>query len=86
MVTTIQVEENIKKKLDSLKIHPRESYNELLARLADNYSEDNEGLIETIEILSDPETMRGIAKGVEDLREGRVKSLEEIEKELDSTG
>ena len=83
MVTTIQLDESVKKKLDRLKVHYRESYNELIKRLIENYSAgDKESLIETIEIMSDPETMRNIAEGIEDLRKGRTKSLEEVEKEL----
>lgn len=33
MVTTIQIEEGTKKKLDSLKIHHRETYNELITKM-----------------------------------------------------
>jgi hypothetical protein len=33
MATTIQVDESLKKRLDSLKIHRREIYNEILIRL-----------------------------------------------------
>ena len=68
MVTTIQIEEKLKEKLDRLKIHHRESYNELIIRLVNMSSPakvDRESLIETIEILSDPDAMREIAKGIE---------------------
>jgi len=82
--TTIQVNESTKKMLDKIKVHHRESYNELLRRLAESYSkEDKEGLIETIEILSDPETMRDIARGLEDYKKGKFKTLEEVEEKLD---
>lgn len=83
MVTTIQVEENVKKKLDAIKLHHRESYNELLIRMLKSYStEDKENLIETIEVLSDPKTMREIAEGIEDYKKGRTITLQEAEKEL----
>jgi antitoxin YefM len=36
-----------------------------------------QGLIETIDILSDSSTMEGIKKGLKDVREGRVVSLKE---------
>jgi len=82
-ITTIQLNESTKKMLDKLKIHHRESYNELLRRLAKNYAqEDKESLIETIEVLSDPEAMRDIAQGLEDYEKGKGTTLEEFKKEL----
>ena len=86
MVTTIQIDEKVKARLDELKIHHRESYNELISRLIASSSPeiaDRESLIETLEILSDPELMKGIARGVKDFNEGRTKRLREIKKELD---
>jgi len=86
MITTIQIEDKLKDKLDKLKIHHRESYNELIARLITGCSPNNvsrESLIETIEVLSDPETMREIAEGLEDYEKGKKgKTLEQIKKEL----
>lgn len=85
MVTTIQLDEKLKLKLDGLKVHHRETYNELLARLISSFSPnkaDRDSLIETIEILSDPETMRGIAKGIDDYNKGRFKTLAQVRKEL----
>jgi len=86
MITTIQIEKNIKEKLDKLKVHERESYNELIARLISGCSPrkmDKESLIETIETLSDPEEMREIAKALEEYNRGEVgKTLEEIEQEI----
>lgn len=83
MITTIQIDENIKEKLDKLKVHYRETYNELIKRLIIAYSKaDKESLVETIEVLSDPETMRGIAQGIEDYNKGKYKTLEQVRKEL----
>jgi len=83
MVTTIQIDEKVKSKLDKLKVHYRESYNELIERVIESYSkEDKESLVETIEIMSDPETMRDIAKAMDDYRKGRFKDLEQVEKDL----
>ena len=85
MVTTIQIDERVKAKLDELKIHHRESYNELISRLIASSSPevaDRESLIETLEILSDPEMMKGIARGIKDFKEGRTKPLREIKKEM----
>ncbi len=86
MVTTIQIDNELKERLNRLKIHPRESYNDLISRLIDSYSPEvasRESLVETIEILSDPEMMRGIARGLEDIKAGRAKTLDQISKELD---
>jgi len=82
MATTIQIEENTKKVLDKLKVHHRESYNELVLRLANNYPNEEEDDSETIEILSDPETMRDIAGALEDYEKGKRKTLKEFRKEL----
>jgi len=86
MVTTIQINEDLKKKLDKLKIHHRESYNDLIQRFVDNCSlqeVDKESLIATIEILSDPELMRGIKDALIRIEEGDYgTSLKEIKKEL----
>ena len=64
MVTTIQIDEKVKEKLDRLKVHYRESYNDLIIRILSSCTPQNvsrESLIETIEILSDPETITDIA-------------------------
>jgi PHD/YefM family antitoxin component YafN of YafNO toxin-antitoxin module len=86
MITTIQLNKHTKKKLDSLKIYNRESYNELILRLLEGNSSVNasrESLIETIEILSDPNIMRSIADSLKRVEKGDFgTSLEELEKEL----
>jgi len=85
MITTIQVDKSLKEKLDKLKMHHRETYNELILRLVASFSPNNvdrESLIETIEILSDPETMRELAEAVERCERGEGTPLEEFEKEL----
>ena len=78
MVTTIQIDEKLKAKLDNLKVHHRETYNELILRLINNCSPknaDRESLIETIEVLSDPETMRDLAQAFDDFQKGRFVEL-----------
>ena len=86
MVTTIQIDERLKEKLDKLKVHHRETYNELISRMIEYPKPtgkiDTESLAETIEILSDPETMREIAKGLEDYERGKSISWEKIKKDL----
>ena len=88
MVTTIQIDEDLKEKLDHLKVHHRETYNELLGRLVLSITSmqhsvhDNEELTETLVILSDPAAMREIAEALEayDRKEG--KSLKQLREEL----
>jgi len=82
MVTTIQIDNKLKEKLNTLKIHHRESYNELIFRLVESSSPNNfdrESLIETIEVLSDPKLMKGIAEA---LKEKGGTPLEEFERGL----
>ena len=87
MVTTIQVDDGLKTKLNSLKIHPRETYNELILRLVGGFSPqraDRESLIGTIEVLSDPETMRNLAEAMEEVNKGNYGTpWEDMKKELD---
>ncbi|MBI2449467.1 hypothetical protein HYV49_04175 [Candidatus Pacearchaeota archaeon] len=78
--TSITLDRNVKKGLDRLKAHKRESYNEVIARiLAGKVSRiDSESLLETIEILSDPEAMRSLATSIEQLKGGKLYSIDEV--------
>ena len=86
MITTIQINQSLKEKLDKLKMHHRETYNELISRLVSSSSPknyDKESLVETIDVLSDPETMRDIAEAVENISKGNYgKPLSKLKKEL----
>jgi len=86
MVTTIQLDNKVKEKLDKLKIHERESYNEVVRRLVEeckNIKVDEESLRETIEILSDPETLKDIAEALEEVEKGNLgRELSVIKREL----
>jgi lipopolysaccharide biosynthesis regulator YciM len=84
MVTTIQLDEKTKDMLDKIKVHNRETYNELLERLIEVYQQggDRESLVETLEVMSDPDAMREIAEGIEDFNSGKGKNLKELRKEL----
>ncbi len=85
-ITTIQIDKEIKSSLDKLKIHHRETYNELLDRLINNtkpVNADRESLIATIEVLSDPELMKGLSESLKRTSSGDFGTpLNEIEKEL----
>ncbi|MBS3076100.1 hypothetical protein J4429_06635 [Candidatus Pacearchaeota archaeon] len=86
MVTTIQLDEKLKEQLDELKIHHRETYNDLIKRLIQCSSPqemDKESLIATIEVLSDPELMKGIKEALERIEEGDFGTpIEQVRKEL----
>lgn len=72
MVTTIQLRPETKARLDEVKVHPRETYDEAVNRLLD-MAYDPEPLSE--------ETLQQIEEGIADIRAGRYRSLEEIVQE-----
>jgi predicted transcriptional regulator len=72
-MTTVQLRPETKEKLDNLKIHPRETYDELIDRLADAAYDEEE--------LSDEE-IAGMKESEEDIKAGRVRSLRDIMKDL----
>jgi len=86
METTIRLNISVKEKLDSLKVHSRESYNDVLLRMlkeCKNMNLDDDSLKETIEILGSSETMRNLAEALEQInKENYGTSLESVEKEL----
>ena len=75
MPTSIQVEKEIKKRLDKFKNHPRETYNEVLSRMIHMLSQQNK------EELSQ-QTIKNIRKSLNDIEKGKVYSLEQVEQEL----
>ncbi len=84
MITTIQLDKKIKSKLDELRVYPRETYNEIIARLLNSGGGgvEEKSLIETIEVLSDSGAMRDIAEALDEIDKGRGKSFDELKKEL----
>jgi len=75
MPTSIQIEKEIKKRLDKFKNHPRETYNEVIARMIHVMSQQNK------EELSQ-QTIKNLKKSLNDIEKGKVYSLEQVEKEL----
>lgn len=73
MVTTIQLEERIKNRLEEIKIHPRETYNKVIERLIQLSKEEEE---------LNPKTIRNIEQALEDVKRGRVYSTHEIKNKL----
>lgn len=45
--------------------------------------DDYEGLLETVEILSDKETVRRIKKAKQEIKEGKTVSLEELRRRIE---
>ena len=84
MVTTIQLDEKTKAQLDKIKVHYRETYEELIRKLINVYMNNyaKEELIETLEIISDPDEMREIAEGIEAYRAGKGKTLKQLREEI----
>lgn len=62
-------------------IVPAETYKELIAKIGE-LQDQIEGLIETMEILRDEETMAALRLSLQDVAEGRVRPWEEVKKEL----
>ncbi|MFQ5904734.1 MAG: type II toxin-antitoxin system Phd/YefM family antitoxin [Candidatus Binatia bacterium] len=44
--------------------------------------DDYESLMETLDILADPDAMAGLRRGEQDIQEGRTRSWEEIKRNL----
>jgi len=71
--TTVWITPENKSRLEGLKRHPKESYNDVIGRLIDMAVDD--------EPLSE-EAIRGIEEALEDIRSGRLYSEDEIRKEF----
>jgi len=70
MVTTIQISSDLLNKLQTMKIHAKESYEDLIWDLIEDRMELSE------------ETKRNIAESEEDIKAGRVYPWEQVKKEL----
>ena len=71
--TTIVIQKDLKSRLDKVKLHPRETYNDVIERLLE-CTVDDEPLTE--------ESLRAIEEGLVDIRKGRTVPMEEVMKEL----
>ena len=70
--TTIQISQDTLERLKNLKKYERQSYDELLNGLVDEVEE---------ETLS-PEEIEEIQQGLEDIKKGRIKPIQQVAKEL----
>ena len=71
--TTIKIDTELKDRLNTLKLHPQESYNDVIERLV-AMAVDEEPLSQ--------ETIRDLERSLEDLKAGRVYTLDEVMAEL----
>ncbi len=69
-ITTIQIKEETKKALQSMKMHPRETFEEVIERLIEDLSELNE------------ETKREIEEARREIEEGKFVTHEQLKKDL----
>jgi hypothetical protein len=72
-VTTVRMRAETKALLDDLKLFPRETYDDVVKRLAEMAYDDEPLTKEELEAIQESE---------EDIKAGRVYSLEEVAKEL----
>ncbi|MGI0077950.1 MAG: DUF7557 family protein [Nitrosopumilaceae archaeon] len=75
MLTTIQLEQKVKKSLTELKMFSNETYNDVIKRLVNIITQEKE------EELSS-ETIADIQKSLEDIKAGRVHDHEDVRKML----
>lgn len=71
--TTIKLEMATKASLDELKIHPRETYDDVIKRLVHIAIDE--------EPLSD-ETLEHLKEAMEDVKAGRVQPMDDVYREL----
>ena len=70
MTTTIQVDSEIRDTLNNMKLHPRETYNDVLERLVEDLQELN------------AETKRDIKKALEEVESGNYRTHAEVKAEM----
>ncbi|SJK83994.1 DUF7557 family protein [Cuniculiplasma divulgatum] len=73
METTIQIKKDLKERLNSLRLYPKESYDSVIRRLLE-LAEDEEPLSK--------DTIEKIEMSLKDIKEGRVYSTDEVRKRL----
>lgn len=68
--TTIQLSQEMKKLLEGMKLHPRETYEEVLERLLEDLRELNE------------QTKKEIEQAIRDIKAGKYRTHQQIKDEL----
>jgi predicted transcriptional regulator len=70
MATTIQIEKEVRDELSNMKIHSRETYNDVLERMIEDLQELNQ------------ETKKEIEKALKEIKSGKFKKHEDLKKEM----
>ncbi|MCL5783436.1 MAG: hypothetical protein M1476_05960 [Candidatus Thermoplasmatota archaeon] len=70
-ISTIQIKEETKKTLQSMKLHPRETYEEVIERMIEDLSELNE------------ETREEIEEAGKEVESGKFVTHQQLKKDLD---
>jgi hypothetical protein len=70
--TTIKIKGKTRTKLESFKIHTKETYNDVIERLMKTAQDDE----------LDPQTIKNLRKSLDDIEKGKTYSLTQVEKEL----
>ena len=68
--TTIQLSQDMKKVLEGMKLHPRETYEEVLERLLEDLQELNE------------QTKKEIEQAIRDIKAGKYRTHQRLKDEL----
>ncbi len=68
--TTIQISQDMKKVLEEMKLHPRETYEEVLERLLEDLQELNE------------RTKKEIEHAIREIKAGRYRTHQQLKNEL----
>lgn len=71
MDTTIKVKDKTRTKLENLKLHSKETYNDVIERLMRTKDDD-----------LDLQTIKNLKKSLNDIEKGKIYSLKQVEKEL----
>lgn len=71
MSTTVKIKEKTRAKLENLKLHTKETFNDVIERLM--RTQDDE---------LDPQTIKNIRKSLDDIEKGKIYTLAQVEKEL----
>jgi len=74
MVTSIQLENKTKARLEKLKSHPKESYDDVVNRLL-NVSKDDEGTLSK-------QTIKNIEKSLAEIKAGKVIPHKDVKQKL----
>lgn len=74
MVTSIQLDNKTKSKLEKMKTFPKESYDDVVNRLL-NIVEDDEGVLSQ-------QTIKNIEKSLSEIKAGKVLSHKDVKRRL----